>query len=42
MLTELYTELNRDSDANFGQLFGDEFACAYEAQMDQLSGQRRS
>ncbi len=42
MLTELYTELNRDSDANFGQLFGDEFARAYEAQMDQLSGQRRS
>ena len=41
MLTELYEELNRDSDANFGQLFGDEFSRAYEEQMDRLGGQRR-
>ena len=41
MLGELYADLTRDSDANFSQLFGDEFARAYEEQMDRLGGRRR-
>lgn len=40
MLGELYEDLTRDSDANFSQLFGDEFARAYEEQMDRLGGRR--
>jgi type VI secretion system protein ImpI len=41
MLEDLYADISRDSDANFARLFGDEFARAYEEQMDQLSGPRR-
>jgi len=41
MLEELYKDISRDSDANFARLFGDEFARAYEEQMDQLSRHRR-
>jgi len=33
MLIELYDEINKDTDANFSRLFGDEFARAYEEQM---------
>lgn len=33
MLIELYDEVNKDTDANFSRLFGDEFARAYEEQM---------
>ena len=41
MLEDLYADISRDSDANFARLFGDEFARAYEEQMDQLGGHRR-
>ena len=36
LLTGLYEEINKDIDANFSRLFGDEFARAYEEQMERL------
>jgi type VI secretion system protein len=42
MLSEMYADLSRDSDANFSRLFGDEFARAYEEQMNKLDQIRRS
>ena len=36
MYVELYQQLTRDADDNFQRLFGDEFARAYEEQMDRL------
>ncbi len=41
MLVDMYKDISGDSDANFARLFGDEFASAYEAQMDQLSQHRK-
>ncbi|MFV2089708.1 MAG: type VI secretion system-associated FHA domain protein TagH [Pseudomonadales bacterium] len=41
MLGDLYRDISGDSDANFARLFGDEFARAYEAQMDQLRQHRK-
>lgn len=42
MFCELYADINRDSDANFRELFGDKFAQAYEAQMEMLAANRRN
>ena len=35
---EMFNRITRDSDDNFRRLFGEEFASAYEAQMQKITG----
>jgi type VI secretion system FHA domain protein len=39
---EKFGDMVRDADASFAELFGDEFARAYEAQLERLKAQGRS
>jgi type VI secretion system protein len=41
MYKSLYDEMTQDADANFQRLFGEEFARAYEEQMQRLTSGRR-
>ena len=40
MFRDLYAEMTQDADANFQRLFGEEFARAYEDQMQRLTSNR--
>ncbi len=40
MFRDLYAEMTQDADANFQRLFGEEFARAYEEQMQRLTSNR--
>ncbi len=40
MFRDLYEEMTQDADANFQRLFGEEFARAYEEQMQRLTSRR--
>ena len=40
MYKDLYDDMTQDADANFQRLFGDEFARAYEEQMQRLTSGR--
>ena len=40
MYKDLYDDMTQDADANFQRLFGEEFARAYEEQMQRLTAGR--